>query len=133
MFASVHAQTAALPHLVQAGAVSLLCSVCWPGLRGEGSVLPQPRPTTTCWSCWRWACGSGSEVSSSSCAPSLLGELLKTAQSLLRYRGDASFGRPRWFRKQLLFLPVCGIWCYPRISISGFLHNMLEGLFWRSL
>lgn len=36
-----------------------------------------------------------------------------------------SFGRPQWFQSQFLFLPVCGVWCYPQISISGFPHHVL--------
>lgn len=63
--------------------------------------------------------------------PVFSGKLRKTAWSLLLYRGDVSFGRPRWFRKP--FLPLCGIWCYAWVSILGFLHNMLEGLFCRCL
>lgn len=112
------------------------CSMCWLGLQGEWqqhSVFPQQWPTAACSSCWRLACGIGSKVSSSSCAPSLLGELLKTAQLLLCYGGDMSFGRLHWFWKCLLFLLVRGIWCYSWISILGYTHDVLEGLFCRCL
>lgn len=42
MFALVHAQTAVLPTLVQAGAVSLLCSMCCLGLGGGFSAPTAP-------------------------------------------------------------------------------------------
>lgn len=38
-----------------------------------------------------------------------------------------------WFQKQLPSLLVCGVWCYPWISVLGFLHNLMEGLSCRCL
>lgn len=115
---------------------ALHCSLRWLGLGGGRQhhlVLPQQQPTAACSSSWSQACGSGSKVSRSSRPASLLGELPKTAWSLLHYRGNVSFGRQRWFQKRLLFLLVHGILCYPSIRISCFPHDVLEGLFCRCL
>lgn len=73
---------------------ALVCVL--PGCRSSSS-------TAACSGCWRWTCGNGSKVSNSSCAPSLLGELLKAVQSLLPYRSDELLADHNDFRGSFSF------------------------------
>lgn len=81
---------------LQAGTVSSLCTApCASWISEEGDSGGQCSHSSNLLQlAEEWlACGSGSKVSSISCTPSLLGKLLKTAQSVLHYRGDVSLGK----------------------------------------